>query len=148
MLTAKTLIRLGWCPGWSESSLDAYAILLVLSHAGSYVKGRKKHMARMGLEHRTSRILCEHSSQLSYRATQSTSNNFPLPTLATKCHRGGKSTWPNRDSNPGPLTQSSRGIQQRRDKEQIIKKKKKKLKKNNQSSKKKAATEELPWNGQ
>ena len=25
------------------------------------------------------------------------------PTLATKCHRGGKSTWPDRDSNPGPL---------------------------------------------
>ena len=25
------------------------------------------------------------------------------PTLATKCHRRGKSTWPDRDSNPGPL---------------------------------------------
>ena len=25
------------------------------------------------------------------------------PTLATKCHRGGKIMWPDRDSNPGPL---------------------------------------------
>ena len=31
MRTAKTLIRLGGCPGWSESSLGAHAILLVLS---------------------------------------------------------------------------------------------------------------------
>ena len=31
MQTAKTLIRLGGCPGWSESSLGAHAILLVLS---------------------------------------------------------------------------------------------------------------------
>ena len=31
----KTLIRLGGCPGWSESSLGAYAILLVLSRGGS-----------------------------------------------------------------------------------------------------------------
>ena len=30
------LIRLGGCPGWSESSLDAYAILLVLSWGGSF----------------------------------------------------------------------------------------------------------------
>ena len=29
---------------------------------------------------------------------------FPhWPTLVTKCHRGGKTTWPDRDSNPGPL---------------------------------------------
>ena len=34
--TAKTLIRLGGCPGWSESSLGAHAILLVLSWGGSY----------------------------------------------------------------------------------------------------------------
>ena len=33
--TAKTLIRLGGCPGWSESSLGAHAILLVLSRGGS-----------------------------------------------------------------------------------------------------------------
>ena len=32
MRTAKTLIRLGGCPGWSESSLGAKAILLVLSY--------------------------------------------------------------------------------------------------------------------
>ena len=35
--TAKTLIRLGECPGWSESSLVAQAILLVLSYWGSHV---------------------------------------------------------------------------------------------------------------
>ena len=32
---AKTQIRLGGCPGWSESSLGAHAILLVLSRSGS-----------------------------------------------------------------------------------------------------------------
>ena len=35
MRTAKTLIRLGECPVWSESSLGAHAILLVLSQGGS-----------------------------------------------------------------------------------------------------------------
>ena len=34
MRTAKTLIRLGECPGWSESSLGAQVIVLVLSCAG------------------------------------------------------------------------------------------------------------------
>ena len=34
--TVKTLIRLGGCPGWSESSLGTHAILLVLSRGGSY----------------------------------------------------------------------------------------------------------------
>ena len=38
MRTAKTLIRLGEYSGWSESSLYAQAILLVLSCCGSYVK--------------------------------------------------------------------------------------------------------------
>ena len=33
--TAKTLIRLGRCPGWSESSLGPPTILLVLSWGGS-----------------------------------------------------------------------------------------------------------------
>ena len=33
------LIGLGWCPGWSESSLGAHAILLVLSWGGSYIFG-------------------------------------------------------------------------------------------------------------
>ena len=37
MRTAKTLIRLGGCPGWSKSSLGAHAILLVLSYRGSFV---------------------------------------------------------------------------------------------------------------
>ena len=32
----KTLIRLGGCPGWTESSLGAHIILLVLSWGGSY----------------------------------------------------------------------------------------------------------------
>ena len=32
--TAKTLIRLGGCPGWSESSLGTKVILLVLSWGG------------------------------------------------------------------------------------------------------------------
>ena len=36
--TAKTLIRLGGCPGWSESSLGARPILLVLSCGGSNVR--------------------------------------------------------------------------------------------------------------
>ena len=35
MRTAKTLIRLGGCQGWSESSLGAHAILIVLSWGGS-----------------------------------------------------------------------------------------------------------------
>ena len=33
---SKTLIRLGGCPGWSESSLGAHVILLVLSWGGSF----------------------------------------------------------------------------------------------------------------
>ena len=36
MRTAKTLIRLGGCPGWSESLLGAHAVLLVLSWGGSF----------------------------------------------------------------------------------------------------------------
>ena len=36
MRTAKTLIRLGGCLGWSESSLGAQVILLVLSCGGSF----------------------------------------------------------------------------------------------------------------
>ena len=35
MRTAKTLIRLGGCPGWSESLPGAHATLLVLSRGGS-----------------------------------------------------------------------------------------------------------------
>ena len=34
--TAKTLIRLGGCPGWFESSLGVHVILFVLSCSGSY----------------------------------------------------------------------------------------------------------------
>ena len=39
MRTTKTLIKLGGCPGWFESSLGAHAILLVLSGGGSIVSG-------------------------------------------------------------------------------------------------------------
>ena len=35
--TANTLIRLGGCPSWSESSLGAQIILLVLSWGGSFI---------------------------------------------------------------------------------------------------------------
>ena len=38
MRTAKTLIRLGGWPGWSESALGAKVILLVLSRGGSIIK--------------------------------------------------------------------------------------------------------------
>ena len=37
MRTAKTMIKLGGCPGGSESSLGAQVILLVLSCGGSRV---------------------------------------------------------------------------------------------------------------
>ena len=37
MRTAKTLIRLGGCPGWSVSSLGAHVCLLILSWGGSYI---------------------------------------------------------------------------------------------------------------
>ena len=49
MWTAKTLIRLGGCPGWSESSLGAYAVVLVLSWGGSY--SRKSAMKRNELHY-------------------------------------------------------------------------------------------------
>ena len=39
MRTAKILIRLGGCSGWSESSLGTHAILLVLSGGGSFGDG-------------------------------------------------------------------------------------------------------------
>ena len=37
MQKAKTLIRLGGCPGWSESSLGAHVIVLILSCCGSNI---------------------------------------------------------------------------------------------------------------
>ena len=45
MRAAKTLIRLGECPGWSESSLGAHAILLVLSWGGSFREDIHAHKA-------------------------------------------------------------------------------------------------------
>ena len=38
----KTLIRLGGCPGWSESSLGTQATLLVLSWGGSFLADHKR----------------------------------------------------------------------------------------------------------
>ena len=35
--TAKTLIRVGGCPGWSESSLDAHAISLICREAAPWL---------------------------------------------------------------------------------------------------------------
>ena len=43
------LIRLGGCPGWSESSLGAHAVLLVLSWGGSNVK-RSPNLWKFGNE--------------------------------------------------------------------------------------------------
>ena len=47
----RRLIRLGGCPGWSESSLGAHAIFLVLSWGGSndknktfYIRNKKCHI--------------------------------------------------------------------------------------------------------
>ena len=42
--TAKTLIRLGGCPGWSESSLCAHVILLVLLRCGSFNKNKEQEL--------------------------------------------------------------------------------------------------------
>ena len=41
MWTAKTLIRLSRCPGWSESSLGAQVILLVLSYGEPFIDQEK-----------------------------------------------------------------------------------------------------------
>ena len=40
------LIRLGGCPGWSESLLGAHVILLVLSCGGSFLKLNPWHIAK------------------------------------------------------------------------------------------------------
>ena len=45
MRTAKTLIRLGGCPGWSEASLGAQINLLVLLCSGSYSNRIKQFYA-------------------------------------------------------------------------------------------------------
>ena len=51
MRTAKTLIRMGGCPGWSESSLGAQVVLLVLSSGGShyfsYIKRMEGYLWRL-----------------------------------------------------------------------------------------------------
>ena len=99
----------------------------------------EKHMARQKLEPRTSRIPCKHSEHWATepqgrhltispclirfvsecaRNHAGTDETVPLllaarartPTLADKCHRGGKSTWPDRESNPGPLVYRARTL--------------------------------------
>ena len=45
MRTDKTLIRLGGCPGWSESSLGVQVILLVLSCCGSFNRFQQKSVS-------------------------------------------------------------------------------------------------------
>ena len=47
MRTAKTLIWLGGCPGWSESSLGAHAILLVMLCGSSTVEGSNRCQAKL-----------------------------------------------------------------------------------------------------
>ena len=86
-------------------------------------QGWKKNVARSGFGSRVSRLPCELS--LRYRPVayaDSTTNllgTMPEPTKqycsfaarnlsmdphqTTKCHRGRRMTWPDRDSNPGPL---------------------------------------------
>ena len=93
---------------------------------------RKKQIARLGLKPRTSRTPCKHSDHWATEPhgrpvtispclirfiPESARNHAGTdeksfycsqpehgPTLATKCHRGGNSTWPDWDSNPRPLT--------------------------------------------
>ena len=75
---------------------------------------RKKHMTRPGLEPRTSCTLCEHSDNWATQPHRRPVTISPclirfvpksaLNWWATKCHRGEKSKWSDRDSNPGPLT--------------------------------------------
>ena len=44
--TAKTLIRLRWCLSWSESSLEAKVILLVLSCCSSFYRNDPEYLDR------------------------------------------------------------------------------------------------------
>ena len=46
MRTAKTLIRLGGCRGWSESSLGAHVILLVFLEAAQFIIDLKDQMTK------------------------------------------------------------------------------------------------------
>ena len=54
MWTAKTLVRLGGCPGWSESLLGAHAILLVLSWGCSFLFYLQQGAALIQDEHPSS----------------------------------------------------------------------------------------------
>ena len=61
----------------NHAGTDETVPLLLAARARTHteppnVTGRKKHMARPGLEPKTSRIPCEHSSQPSHRGTRST----------------------------------------------------------------------------
>ena len=69
MLTAKTLIRLDGRPGWSQSSLGAHAILLVLSCHGSN-NSRRKDYSKNPKYSDTRKICCNHpkiQTRLFYR---------------------------------------------------------------------------------
>ena len=68
------------------------------------ITGEKKAHGPTGTRTQDSRASYEHSSQLSYRATRSTCHT-PPPPIPThwQTSQGKKSTWPNRDSNQGPL---------------------------------------------
>ena len=95
----------------------------------SNVTGTGNNMTRLGLEHRVSRLPCKHSTtelpshmptgyispQLRYIYVLNLLGTMPEPTrqslsgccsqpehgltLAIICHRGGKRTWPDQDSN-------------------------------------------------
>ena len=85
---------------WANEPLDRPVTFFPhTSHQMS--QGRKKNVARPGLEPRVSRLPCEHST--TELPSHSIDRLHFSPTLATKCHRGGKRTWPDRDSNPGSL---------------------------------------------
>ena len=76
MRTAKTLIRLGRCPGWSESSMGAQIILLVLSWHGLY--GTRKSFRQRAIlwsyywkaAHLCLKELEPHNSKVSHETTQ------------------------------------------------------------------------------
>ena len=61
MRTAKTLIRLGGCPDWSESSLGERAILFVLSWGGLIMSKHIVSGFSLGLQAEISSLLLIHA---------------------------------------------------------------------------------------
>ena len=47
--TQGRMIRLGWCPGWFESSLGAFVILLVLSYSRSIIEPQHDKTNKMSV---------------------------------------------------------------------------------------------------